>query len=369
MKNLLSLLLSYPAFIYALMLIALSLSACDSATGPTSQQVDPVEPNISDAYVTVYGGKINYTHENTVKASATVGVKASKIPAEQRLVISDDLTIGVGGAGAFTLALNQAPEAPLIVAVAVHGKHFDIGSVYRIDFTPNDWGPKVLTVTHTGDQAGEAIASFGLEDVVETRMIQAVEGKTIPQVFMTGDVTLAPGGSGLIIIAVDQNPGAEEIFLDLEQVGEWDAYTLSAPQIHSFKHWDWQPRTVHVTHTGADTSRVSVKIAARGNASNSITVMLSQDGDQSKIKGSERVGQYVHEFVASGEVSANGLFTPQEDLLLPFAVSCIITATKESRIRFSDSDVKITQSFNTRDCPSLHTETTIRKRGRFKINE
>jgi len=348
MNTLLSFSTRYPALVCALVLTVFGLSACDSTTEPTGApppSVDPSVTHISSTYQSVYAGEIKYTHGNTVKASATLGVKASKVPVEQRLVISGDLTIGVGGTGAFTLALNRAPEAPLIVAVAVHGKHFDIGSVYRIDFTPNDWGPKVLTVTHTGDQAGEAIASFGLEDEVETRMIQAVEGKPIPQVFMTGDVTLAPGGSGLIVIAVDQNPGAEVIQVNLKQIGEWEAYTLTDRWISSFQARDWSPRTAYVRHTiteDNDTSRVSLEMTAKGHVTNQVNVTLDKDGHYSEIKGSEQVAGQFHEFIATGHVFANGRFSPQEDLLLPFAVSCIITATNESRIRFSNSDMKIT---------------------------
>jgi len=350
-----------------LVLISFGLFSCENPTEPDNSQNAPNDGgvhHIAQNHESLYAGNIRYKHQSMVNASASVGVAVNDEESRLVLHVSNDLVIETGSSGTFTLSLNKAPTGTVTVTYPdVEG--MEMKPRHGLNFTPEYWDPRVVTVTSTGSTAYTENFTFSargpVKEVVE-RTITVTENYTTPQVSISGALSLQLGDTQTVTISLDQAPGAEVVRLDTQIGGATDAFVISPKDIKPFTHANWAPRVLTVSHVG-DKNRdaITINIVAEGVITNPITVQLTQKNLQAEISGSENFVDSLYAFMAEGLVQSVGRFLPTQDLVTPFAVSCDIDQVADSRIRFNQKDMTIIQSFDTARCPSLTATASLAK--------
>jgi len=190
--------------------------------------------HIAQSHESLYAGNIRYKHQSMVNASASVGVAVSDEASDRKLHVSNDLVIEAGSSGRFTLSLNQAP----IVEVKAWYPDLMIDGVEispqdYVHFTPEDWGPKVVTVSHTGSVESTSKILFTTSGEIKQsieRTITVTEKYTPPQVSVSGDLSLRSRDTQTITISLDQAPGAEVVRLSTEIGGAVRAFDSIHPK-------------------------------------------------------------------------------------------------------------------------------------------
>ena len=285
--------------------------------------------------------------------------------------ISDDLTISTGASGTFTISIDRVPQTMTSVIYSLEGDDIVVTPTGPVEFTVDDFGPQVLTVTHIGEGATSSSITFTkiLEDVGEvsaqsdTRQITVIEAYAVPVVSVSGNMMLHPGGEGFITISLNKAPGAEIILIGLDPLPEEkvDSLMVSPKPVLSFTQSNWAPRVLTVEHIGVDGGENSVVgITATGAVQNHINLALSQNAGQATLSGFEIVATKKLDFTATGFVQANGRYlATDKDFTSPFADTCGINAVHDSRLRFRKDGLTIIQSFDTDICPALDVMATL----------
>ncbi len=350
-------------FVYALMSLSVFLFACENPTEPRPgipSHPDSVQHHISRSnHQSLYQGTIAYRHTHTVDASFSRSVTVTDVPDAPALFISDDLTLPPNTEGTFTLSVSQAPLEP----VTVTSEAADLEIAPRtITFTPEDWAPRVVTVTPKGTTTAEiTFTAVGGLQQSETRRITVQEGPISLRISVTGNVSLAPQSTQTLTISLDRDPGAEQIALEIEHLGDVDSIQVTPKSLPVLRHDDWGPRVLTVIHTGKDANDgASIRLQATGRIATQASAQLDQKHFQATITGQEQFGSTTYSFSATGSVQSTGRFLAHgTDFVSPFTESCGVTETQDSRIRFIKNGMTIEQSFESAVCPSLKVQATL----------
>jgi len=351
------------------------ITGCDNPAEPepAKNQPDGSVLHISPhGHTSEYAGEITYTHGNMVEGSfsRTTRVVPDTMDAPTNLHISGDLTISTGASGTFTVSVDRAPKYEQTIVFSLESDDFDVTPPLAFEFTADDYAPHVLTVKHTGNEATKGTITFTHYEEVGhdvsmrslTREITVIDGHAVPEVSVSGNLAIHPGGSGLITISLDKAPGAEVVGVGLaHSIVDADSLVLAPERIPSFTQRSWQPRVISVTHVGVDAGESgTVDISVEGGVQNSLSLTLRQEAAQATLSGVEVVAWEEVEFEATGFVHANGRYVATgKDFTSPFTDTCGITATQDSRLRFQKEGLTIIQSFDTDICPSLDVSADL----------
>ena len=345
------------------------ITGCDNPAEPepAKNQPDGSVLHISPhGHTSEYAGEITYTHGNMVEGSfsRTTRVVPDTMDAPTNLHISGDLTISTGASGTFTVSVDRAPKYEQTIVFSVESDDFDVTPPLAFEFTADDYAPHVLTVKHTGNEATKGTITFTHYEEVGhdvsmrslTREITVIDGHAVPEVSVSGNLAIHPGGTGLITISLDKAPGAEVVQIDLDALpGPNDSLRVTPKPVLSFTQSNWSPRVLLLEHVGLDAGeQASLGIKTKGSVRNAIRLTLTHQDRQATLAGFEVIGVAEVNFEASGVIGDKGRYTASElPFITPFASSCGIESTHDSRVQFREKSMTILQSFSTNSCANL----------------
>ena len=338
---------------------------CETPTDPDEGVPPSTDKNrvhhIGQTHQSLYGGVINYSHGHHLDHDASVRVVVDTSAVKHDLSVSDDLTIAVGTVGFFTFSLGKKPKEDVSVTLAWSSPDVQISPSTPLEFTRDDWGPRVLTVTHTGDQPTTSeftFTAFGGIDGTYRRRVTVTDSPVGLRPSVSGDVAILPGGAGEVTISLDQPPHVETI--SVEVAGGSDAFNVSPSTIAPFTHSDTTPRVVRVEHVGKDKSAATnLKVTLRGQIRTPVIVSLDQKNRRATVKGTEQISTTEFAFTFTGHVQSVGRFLPTSEVVFPLAESYGVVHVNESRIRFLDERMTITQTITTERYPLLRVTANL----------
>ncbi len=310
----------------------------------------------------MYGGVINYSHGQLLNHDASVRVAVDTSAVKHDLFVSDDLTIEVGKVGFFTFSLGKKPKEDITITIEGTSPDVQMSPLHPIEFTPEDWSPRVLTVTHTGDQPTTSLFTFTASGAINTtlfnRMLMVSDTPQGIGASVSGDVQILPGGVGEVTISLDPPPHVETV--SVEVAGGADVFIVSPPSIEPFTHSDTTPRVVRIEHVGKDKDdAINLEFTLTGQIQTPVIVSLDQKNSRATVKGAEQITIADHTFTFTGHVQSVGRFLPTSHVVFPLAESYGVVHVNESRLRFLDARMSITQTITTERYPLLKVAANL----------